>query len=176
MAPTLQIAAHIIKKLLERYVTTHLGELPMEPISSATYRDRSEGRIPNSAVECASTISAADRILIAASFWDMSFPAVLKTFFEHTSLFDITFTDNGHSCEGLCRCEHMLYITTRGMDIPDGDSREQATPYLRAISALWGLEDLTILSARYMDYSSPAEIDERINAAIHSGLTLAKNF
>ena len=63
----------------------------------------------------------------------MSFPAVLKAFIEQTSLYDITFADNGKECVGLCKCEKVLFVTTRGMDIYTGDPLEQATPYLKGL-------------------------------------------
>lgn len=86
-------------------------------------------------MDAAKNIADADRILIAAPFWDMSFPAVLKSFFEQTSLFEVTFTDNGKTCVGLCKSPKVLYITTRGMDIPTGSYLDQGTPYLRALGA-----------------------------------------
>ena len=82
----------------------------------------------------AEAIAQADRILIAAPFWDMSFPAVLKCFFE------------------------------------------QATPYLKALGALWNLGRLTTIAAQNMDYSTPEEIEEKIAAATAEGLRLAKRW
>ena len=52
------------------------------------FEKRGQGVIPAWAVKAAKDIAHADRIIIAAPFWDMSFPAVLKCFFEQTSLFD----------------------------------------------------------------------------------------
>ena len=75
----------------------------------------------------------ADRIVIAAPFWDMSIPTALKVFFELCSIFNVTFSSDDKTCFGKCRAEKMLYITTRGMDIPTGDVLEQATPYLKAL-------------------------------------------
>ena len=106
----------------------------------------------------------------------MGFPAVLKCFFEQTSLFDITFTDNGQTCVGLCKAPEVLFITTRGMDIPTGDPREQATPYLKALGILWNWGGLTTLAARNMDYSSPEAIESKISDVIAEGLELAKTW
>ena len=106
----------------------------------------------------------------------MSFPAVLKCFFEQTSLFDITFTNNGDTCVGLCKAPKVLYITTRGMDIPTGNLREQATPYLNALGSLWNLGELTTISARNMDYSSEEEIEKKISRAVADGTKLAQTW
>ena len=111
-------------------------------------------QIPAWAREAAESIANADRILIAAPFWGMSFPAVLKCFFEQVSLFDITFTDNGKTCVGLCRSPKVLYITTRGMDLPTGSYLDQGTPYLRALGSLWNLGEMTVLDVHNTDYIS----------------------
>lgn len=175
---TRRIAAPIIEALSQRYEVTRfdLTKMQLEPLTPKTYADREAGIVPEWAVEAARTIAAADRILVAAPFWDMSFPAVLKTFFEHISLFDITFTDNGRSCVGLCKCEKVMYVTTRGMNIPTGDAREQGTTYLHALSTLWDLGIVLTVAAWNLDYSSPEEIEEKIENTTRFGLRLAETF
>ena len=137
---------------------------------------RSEGRVPEAYAALARRIAASDRIVIAAPFWDMSFPSALKVFFENMSLYGITFESNEKECVGLCKAEKVLYITTRGMNISTGDSLEQATPYIRAISHLWGLGELNVISAQNMDYSSDDEVEAKIQTAINEGLELCQNF
>lgn len=175
---TLRIAAPLIEALSRRYTVTRfrLPDMDIVPLTPGLYAGRGNGEIPSWAAEAARAIADADRILIAAPFWDMSFPAVLKCFFEQVSLFDITFTDNGKTCVGLCKAPKVLYITTRGMDIATGSDLEQATPYLKALSRLWNLGELTTLSAQNMDYSTAEEIDARIAAALSEGLTLAQTW
>ena len=171
---TLRIAEPIIEALGKRYSIKRydLPDMEIVPLSPDLYAQRAEGVVPEWAIEAAHAIAKADAILIAAPFWDMSFPAVLKCFFEQTSLFDITFTDNGKSCVGLCQSPKVLYITTRGMDIQTGGPLEQATPYIKAIGTLWNLGELTTISACNMDYSSEAEIEAKIAACIKEGLAL----
>lgn len=176
---TRRIAYPILSALSQRYETVRY-DLPeidgIVPLNPKLFEERGQGDIPAWAVQAAKDIAEADRILIAAPFWDMSFPAVLKCFFEQTSLFDITFTDNGKTCVGLCKAPKVLYITTRGMDIPTGDPREQATPYLKALGSLWNLGELTTIAAWNMDYSSGEEIDKKISACISEGLELSRSW
>ena len=175
---TRRIAEPIIQVLSKRYeiIRYDLTKMPMEPLTPKTYADRAAGIVPEWALEAARAIASADRILIAAPFWDMSFPAVLKTFFEHVSLFDITFTDNGHSCVGLCKCEKVMYVTTRGMNIPTGDPREQGSSYLQALSRLWDLGIILTVAAWNLDYATPEELEEKIESATRFGLRLAETF
>ena len=172
---TLRIAEPVIGALGKRYKVTRydLPQMDIVPLNPRLYAERSQGEVPPWAKEAAAAIAGADRIIIAAPFWDMSFPAVLKCFFEQTSLFDITFTDNGKACVGLCKAPKVLYITTRGMDIPTGDPREQATPYLKALGSLWNLGEITTISAQNMDYSTPKEIESKIAAATKEGMAMA---
>ena len=175
---TRRIAQPIVESLARRYeiTTIDLTEMPMAPLTPQTYAERMSGNVPAWAVEAAKALAEADRIVVAAPFWDMSFPAVVKVFFEQTSLFDITFTDNGRSCVGLCKCEKVMYITTRGMNIPTGDAREQGSSYLQALSRLWDLGTVLTVAAWNLDYSTPDELEEKIESATRFGLRLAETF
>lgn len=176
---TLRIAEPIIESLSQRYEVKRYDLPEMEgivPLTPALFAQRGRGKNPTWALDAAKAMADADRLLIAAPFWDMSFPAALKAFFEQVSLFDITFTDTGKTCKGLCKSPKVLYLTTRGMDIATGDPIEQATPYLRAIGHLWNLGELTTIAAQNMDYSTPEEIESRIASAISEGLELAKTW
>lgn len=120
--------------------------------------------------------AAVGRRVLAAPFWDMSFPAILKVFIENMSLYNITFKDSGTHFEGLCRSEKLLYVTTRGMDVHTGDPLEAATPYLKALSALWGCGEVITVAAENLDYSTPGEVDARIASAVREGLDICRNF
>lgn len=153
-----------------------LSTLNMSWIGEKDLKDRDNGYVPEEFVSMSKKVANADRLVIAAPFWDMSFPSVLKVFFENISLFNITFTSNQTECAGLCKAKKVLYITTRGMNIKTGDPLEQATPYIKALSKLWGLGELYVVSAQNLDYSSQNEIDCKIETAIAQGLELCKSF
>lgn len=175
---TQRIATPIIQELCKRYnVETVDLTKNMYPVAdNNTLEDRNQGIVPQEHVAIAKKIAAADRIVIAAPFWDMSFPSALKVFFENMSLFGVTFDSNAKECYGLCKAEKVMYITTRGMNISTGDLLEQATPYIKALSHLWGWGGLTVISAQNIDYSTPEEIEERVSKAIEEGLEVCKEF
>ena len=175
---TQRIATPIVEELRKRYnvETVDLTKNLYPVADNYTLEDRNQGIVPPEHVALAKKIAAADRIVIAAPFWDMSFPSALKVFFENMSLFGVTFDSNDKECYGLCKAEKVMYITTRGMDIATGDPLEQATPYIKALSHLWGWGELTVISAQNMDYSSEKEIEERITKAIEEGLEICKTF
>ena len=175
---TKRIALPIVEKLKERYEveTIILNDLNLPVIQKEENTRRGNGIIGEDAINWACKIRDADRIVIAAPFWDMSIPAALKTFFELCSLLDITFKTNNVTCYGNCRCEDLLFITTRGMNIKTGDELEQATSYIKALSWLWGIKGLKVIARENFDYISADKIEEEIKSAIEEGLKLAETF
>ena len=175
---TKKIADAIIAKLAERYEieTVRLSENTFPIVNNDILNDRANGIVPEEYVEMAKKLADADRLVIAAPFWDMSFPSALKVFLENMSLFNVTFGSNEKECYGLCKAEKVLYITTRGMNINTGDALEQATPYIKAIGKLWGLGELQVISAQNMDYSTEEQKAEKVRNAIEEGLQLIEEF
>lgn len=171
---TLRIAEPVLEALSPRFGNVYRYNLPkmrgLAPITPKSFAERGAGKIPAWALKAARRIASADTIVIAAPFWDMGIPAVLKCFLEQVSLFGITFDDNGKTCVGLCKGAPVLFITTRGMDIQTGSLREQASPYLKALASLWGLGKVTTIAAANLDYSSPEEIEAKIQSAVLEGL------
>ena len=175
---TKRIATPIVEALKEKYDvdTLCLNDLNLEIVKEDLVIRRNNGEIDPTVMAWAEMVRDAERIVIAAPFWDMSFPAALKVFFELCSIFDVTFKSNDKTCYGNCNAEKMLFITTRGMDIATGDLVEQATPYLRALTWLWGMGPLHVVAAQNMDYVSQEEIEEKIRVAIEEGLEIVKEF
>lgn len=175
---TKKIADAIIAKLSEKYEveTVVLSESAFPVVNDSILNDRANGIVPDEYVEMAKHLANADRLVIAAPFWDMSFPSALKVFLENMSLFNVTFASNEKECYGLCKAEKALYITTRGMNISTGDDMEQATPYLKAIGKLWGLGEWHVISAQNMDYSTEEQKAEKVKNAIEEGLKLCEEF
>ena len=175
---TKRIAEPIVKALEKKYDVQRfvLNDMDLEIVQRDLIRKRLNGMIDATVMSWAETVRDADRIVIAAPFWDMSIPAALKNFIELCSILDVTFKTNDKTCYGNCKAEKLLFITTRGMDIPTGDVREQATSYLKALSWLWGIGPMQVVAAQNMDYASVDAIEEKIKEAIANGLSIAETF
>jgi len=71
--------------------------------------------------EMGKQFATADKIIIAAPYWDLSFPASLKQYIEQINLNGVTFeyTPEGQ-LHGLCKASELIYVTTAGGDFcPD---------------------------------------------------------
>lgn len=175
---TKRIATPVIEALKQKYEvqTLVINDLDLSIVKKDLITKRNNGDIDPQVMSWAESVRDADRIVIAAPFWDMSIPAALKNFLELCSIFDVTFKSDDKTCYGNCKAEKMLYITTRGMDINTGDVLEQGSSYLKALSWLWGIGPLEVVSAQNMDYLSEREIEERISKAISEGMKIAEEF
>lgn len=61
----------------------------------------------------------ADLIVIAAPFWDFSFPSILKIYVEHIMVEGLVFSYN--TCETLLKARKFVYITTSGGEFLPND-------------------------------------------------------
>ena len=178
LSRTKKIATPIIEKLSERYEveTIVINDLELRPVQAEENRRRAGGVVSEEAISLANKIKNADRIVIAAPFWDMSIPAALKTFFELCSLFHVTIDTDDKTCYGLCKAENAMFITTRGMKIRTGEPLEQATPYLKALFWLWGIKGFEVVARENFDYLPQEEIEKEISSAIEEGIKIAETF
>ena len=66
----------------------------------------------------AKQFAAADRIVVAAPYWDFSFPARMKCYLEQICVTGLTFTFSSKGIPGgLCHADSLHYVTTSGGSI-----------------------------------------------------------
>ena len=123
-----------------------------------------EGRYDDPLFSNARTFRDADRIIIAAPFWDFGFPSVLKTYLESVSCPGITYryTPEGELV-GLCRAERITYITTRGGFVSDEKDLGFAT--IGELGNYFGIPEVDCISANAMDIPT-TDVDATINRVI----------
>ncbi len=117
----------------------------------------------------------AERIIIAAPFWDLSFPALLKIYIENLCVQGITFDcDEQNGCFGVCRAEKMLFLTTRGGAL-EGSGMDNGTKYLQDMAKFFGIPAFDYVAADGLDLGlEPAE--EILRRAIVSAQDRARVF
>lgn len=99
---TLRLANVLLKHLNEPYTELILSDIVFQPVDYAYIQTRdlllSEGDYSNPTFDLARQFAAADTIVIAAPFWDLSFPAMLKQYFEQINAIGITFKYTEEVC------------------------------------------------------------------------------
>ena len=92
----------------------------------------------------------ADELVIAAPYWDMSFPSILKIFLENICVRNLTFHYNaqGIPC-GLINIKSVTYITTAGGYIGESNF---GFDYIKGLfSALFSIRNFSCFSAEGLD-------------------------
>ena len=178
LSRTKRIATPIIEKLKERYdiETVVINDIELAPVQFEEYSRRKDGIVSEKAICLANKIKEADRIVIAAPFWDMSIPAALKTFFELCSLFGVTFDSDDKTCFGLCKAENVMFITTRGMKIETGEQVISEENAIKVLFWLWGIKGFEVVARENFDYLPQEIIEKEISSAIEEGLKIAETF
>ena len=139
--------AYALKRLV-------LTEEPLCPLTGGFFAQRQqlleEGELSHRRFSYAREFAAADRIVIAAPFWDLGFPALLKIYIENVSLDGITFTCDEQGLKGMCRAKKMIFLTSRG-GFYNGSPDEMGARYLEALSRFFGIGEFICIAADGLD-------------------------
>ena len=134
-----------------------LYEENLSPLTGPYFRARQklleEGRLDHPRFRYARQFASADLIVIAAPFWDLSFPALLKIYIEQLCVDGITFKSVHGGLKGICRANDLVYITSRGGNYT-GSPLEMGSCYLEAMSVFFGIDNYHLVSADGTDMSS----------------------
>lgn len=91
---------------------------------------------------------AADVVVIAAPYWDLSFPSQLKVWVENVYVRNLTFRYEDDRCIGLCRGRESVYLTTAGSPIGEND---WGTGYMKAVLTTLDVSRFTAVKAEALD-------------------------
>lgn len=109
-----------------------------------------DGKFDDESFSLARQFANADTIVIAAPYWDLSFPAALKQYVEHINVMGITFeyTPEGFP-KPLCKAEKLYYVATAGGSfVPE----EFGFGYIKTLAqSFYGIEDVELIQATGFD-------------------------
>ena len=172
-----KLAEKLLIKLGKPYEEIRLEDVAF-PVVNGDYlnkRDRliSQGDFQNPMFDLARQFSNAETIVIAAPFWDLSFPAMLKQYLEMINVVQITFkyTEEGVPV-GLCGASRLFYVTTAGgRYVPE----EFGFGYVKALAQnYYGIPDVRQIEAVGLDIDG-ADVNAIMRSAEDalSGMELA---
>ncbi len=151
---TRKLAEQLLVKLGKPYEEICLEHISF-PIVNEEYllrRDQliSQGDFQNPMFDLARQFAKAETIVIAAPYWDLSFPAMLKQYLELVGVVGITFQYSEEGIPvGLCKAKRLYYVTTAGGNyVPD----TFGYGYIRALAqGYYGIEDIRKVEAVGLD-------------------------
>ena len=98
--------------------------------------------------DLARQFSEADRIIIAAPYWDLAFPAAVKIYIEHIFVAGINFKGTEHGLEGLAKGEKALFIQSAGAVVAEDDPEAM---YLKHVMQVLGIPEFRRIGADGVD-------------------------
>ena len=164
---TRKLAEKLLIKMDQPYEEICLADISFTSVSEEylNMRDHliSIGDYQNPMFSLAQQFSEAGTIVIAAPYWDLSFPAMLKQYLELINVVGITFKYSEEGIPvGLCRANRLYYVTTAGGHyVPE----EFGFGYVKALAQNYdGIQDVRQISAVGLDIDK-ADVDAIMSAA-----------
>lgn len=164
---TAKLAKKLLARLDESYEEIILEDIRFPVVSEAFLNKRdsliSAGNSQDPMFDLARQFKTAETIVIAAPYWDMSFPAMLKQYLEQVNVVGITFKYSKDGVPvGLCRANRLIFVTTAGgCYVPDiygfGYVRELAQNY-------YGIQEVLKIEAAGLDIDG-ADIEKLMKDA-----------
>lgn len=175
--------AVLAKAYLEAFLAAHSGWemetvsqetlLGLRPFDPAMLDERTAlaavGAFDAPVFALARQFRAADRVVVAAPFWDLSFPAALRTYIEYISANGLAYHYDAQGCHGDCQAEQLVYLTSGG-DVERPDSA--GVLYWRQLSAMFGIGGFGYVFAGGLDLD-PTRAPELLAAAEEAARRLA---
>ena len=144
------LAEKLLLKLDKPYEEIRLADYPFPVVNEDYLKERDRlslsGSFQAPMFDLARQFSESETIVIAAPFWDLSFPAALKQYLELINVVGITFRYSEEGIPvGLCRADRLFYVTTAGgYYIPE----EFGFGYVLALAQnYYGIEDVRQITA-----------------------------
>ena len=147
------LADHLLQKMGGEIKEIVLSEEKISPIDDSFLQKRdkfiSEYNFDDEMFSFAKDFAEADVIVVAAPYWDLSFPSILKVFFEHINVLKLVFdySDKGEIVS-LCKAKKLYYVTTKGGYGPD----DFGFNYVESLSkTFYDIKDVILIKADGLD-------------------------
>ena len=151
---TEELAEHLLDNLSGNVQTVNLYEENISSIDAELLAKRDSllknGMTDDEMFSLAKQFATADTIVIAAPYWDLMFPSVLKVYLENITVCGITFcySDRGIP-QSLCKAKELYYVTTSGGFIGQNNF---GFDYIKALAkGFFGIGDVRFFSAEGLD-------------------------
>lgn len=128
----------------------------------------------NSILKYAYEFADADKYIIAAPMWNLSFPAILKAYIDYVSVSGITFKYTAEGPVGLLTNKKAVHIVSRG-GAYDNSPYEMGDRYLRTILGFFGIKDIETIAIDNLDVIG-VNVEEKVEEGIKKATSLAKKF
>lgn len=108
-----------------------------------------EGQLDAPALKYARQFAAADTVVVAAPYWDLAFPALMKVYTEQLTVTGLTFCYSEQGVPvGRCRARRLIYVMTTGGPIRSNFGFDYWTTLCRMF---FGIPQVQLFQAENLD-------------------------
>ena len=160
---TRELGEALLSRLGGDVVRVNIGEMKFDITDEAFLKQRysliAKRMFDDDSFKLARQFAKADAIVIAAPYWDLSFPAALKQYIEKINVLGITFEYSAEGYPiGLCKAKKLYYVMTAGGNyVPE----EFGYGYIKALAEnFYGIKEVRLIKATGLDIfgNNPEEI------------------
>ena len=151
---TNRLAKSYLQKMQGNVTELNLTNEMIKPLDQGLLEKRNQfvnaNDFSDESFHYAKQFALADCIVIAAPYWDFSFPAILKTYFEQINVSGIIFQyQQDGSIKSFCQAKKLVYITTAGAYIIEPNTGYE---YIRQLAEIFfGILDVEYHKAEGLD-------------------------
>ncbi|MPM20851.1 FMN-dependent NADH-azoreductase [bioreactor metagenome] len=183
---TFQVADHFIEQYKksnpeDEIITLDLYEEKVDFLTgediAAVFGQKTEESKNHPILKYAYQFLAADKYVVAAPFWNLGLPAILKAYLDYICITGITFKYTESGPVGLCQGKKAVHIVSRGGNYMEGPATgfEMGDRYLRVLFGFLGITDFSTIAIEGVDIIG-VDVEKLMNKALKSADELALAF
>lgn len=119
----------------------------------------------------------ADKYVVSAPFWNLSFPAILKAYIDYICVTGITFKYTENGPVGLCKGKKAVHFVSRGgsYSVEPTSYVEMGDRYLKVLFGFLGIEDFKTVPVEGVDVIG-VDVEQIISEAVAKANEIASEF
>lgn len=163
-----RIARALLDKLGEDHEELYLSDMNLQPLDEEKLNKRTHlierSNYDDPLFDYAKQFAEADTVVIATPFWDLSFPAILKTYLENIYVIGVV-SEYGADGKpyGLCKADKLYYVTTAGGPYMSDYSYD----YIKELATVcFGIKETELIKAEMLDVEG-FDADEIVRSTIN---------
>ena len=151
---TMALTRHVLEKIGGAVEEVNLEREAICPLNLSLLQEREQaleaGDMNAPILRYARQFIEADTIVLAAPYWDLSFPAMVKAYFEAVTVCGVSFYYSEEGIpRGLCRAHRLIYVMTAGGPVMEPD---WGFGYVAALARnFYGIQDVKCFKAENLD-------------------------
>lgn len=162
------LVTQILSQMEGTVEEVELEKVGIVPLDAASLQKRDryvmERDFTDPMFQFAKQFAMADKIVIGAPYWDLSFPSTVRVYLEAVTVNGLSFEYTSEGCpRGLCKAKKIIYVTTAGGAITE---LNLGFDFVKALAkTFYGIPEILFFKAENLDVKG-ADVEKIMEKAI----------